>query len=172
MCPRDEVVEAFEVPSFQALDDVNPNDVDLGPKVVDQLHQFISVLAHSYKQNPFHNFAHASHVAMSAKKLVQRIIASNKGHSQEAVYKETLVLPRIPRPSWLLCLAPSFTIAVCQMELSTRKAHPSPSATTDRKGFVLYLGIIVEVETNGSLSHSETSFQNFFSKQSTAEQIR
>lgn len=47
---------------------------DLDPLVGEQLYDFISRLALMYHDNAFHNFAHASHVTMSANKLFSRII--------------------------------------------------------------------------------------------------
>ncbi|KAL7558291.1 hypothetical protein ACA910_020376 [Epithemia clementina (nom. ined.)] len=47
----------------------------LSESVKDQLHTFITEVASMYHNNPFHNFEHASHVAMSVVKLMSRIIA-------------------------------------------------------------------------------------------------
>jgi hypothetical protein len=43
-----------------------------------QLRKYISVIASKYKDNPFHNFRHATHVAMSMMKLLSRIVAPAK----------------------------------------------------------------------------------------------
>lgn len=40
-----------------------------------QLRLYVGKIACLYRANPFHNFEHASHVALSAKKLLKRIIA-------------------------------------------------------------------------------------------------
>ena len=42
-----------------------------------QLRKYISRIASMYKDNPFHNFRHASHVAMSMMKLLSRIVAAS-----------------------------------------------------------------------------------------------
>jgi len=47
---------------------------DLSPLVKTQLFDFVSRIAAMYREVPFHNFEHASHVTMSASKLMNRII--------------------------------------------------------------------------------------------------
>jgi hypothetical protein len=43
--------------------------------VVQELHVCVTTTAAMYNPNDFHNFEHASHVTMSATKLVSRIVA-------------------------------------------------------------------------------------------------
>jgi hypothetical protein len=43
-----------------------------------QLRSFVGKIASMYHANPFHNFEHASHVALSANKLLRRIVAQEK----------------------------------------------------------------------------------------------
>ena len=40
-----------------------------------QLRNYVTLIAKAYRDNPFHNFEHASHVTMSAVKLLNRIVA-------------------------------------------------------------------------------------------------
>jgi hypothetical protein len=47
----------------------------LDPVVFRQLEDYITTISTIYHDNPFHNFEHASHVAMSVGKLLSRIIA-------------------------------------------------------------------------------------------------
>jgi hypothetical protein len=42
--------------------------------VLDQLEDYVSAVASMYRDNPFHNFEHASHVVMSSW-LLSRIVA-------------------------------------------------------------------------------------------------
>jgi hypothetical protein len=49
--------------------------LELEPVVVKQLRNFVDVVCSMYHDNPFHNFEHASHVAMSVTKLLSRIVA-------------------------------------------------------------------------------------------------
>ena len=73
-----EVAEIISLPGFDmniAKDQVDPDTVTLGEDVERQLYKFIQQIAAGYNQNPFHNFQHASHVAMSVNKLLSRIVA-------------------------------------------------------------------------------------------------
>jgi len=73
----DEVVEIITLPKFdpksiKALE--KSQSVELDDAVVNQLKDYISTIAQMYRKNPFHNFEHASHVTMSANKLLNRIV--------------------------------------------------------------------------------------------------
>jgi hypothetical protein len=72
----EEVTETITLPSFdpRAATHVNPDSVRVSSRVVEQLRDYVSAIASMYRDNPFHNFEHASHVAMSANKLLQRIV--------------------------------------------------------------------------------------------------
>jgi hypothetical protein len=53
----------------------NSTDVaTLDPLIRSQLRDYVGRIASLYHDNPFHNFEHASHVALSANKLLNRII--------------------------------------------------------------------------------------------------
>ena len=76
-CVLDEVADTLILPKFdptQAKSQVNPNTVELSPAVMTQLRDYVTAMAQSYHENPFHNFEHASHVTMSASKLLNRIV--------------------------------------------------------------------------------------------------
>jgi class 3 adenylate cyclase len=73
----DEVAEIITLPNFspEAIKALEHSDeVDLGEVVMSQLHDYICTIAQLYRENPFHNFEHASHVTMSANKLLNRIV--------------------------------------------------------------------------------------------------
>ena len=73
----DEVVDAIPLPAFNAdiiQDQCDPSDVELPLTVLAQLHDYVATIASNYRSLPFHNFEHASHVAMSASKWLNRII--------------------------------------------------------------------------------------------------
>jgi hypothetical protein len=57
---------------------VDPDLVDLGEDVLRQLKEFMQRIAKMYQSNPFHNFEHASHFAMSTNKLFNRIVTPLK----------------------------------------------------------------------------------------------
>jgi class 3 adenylate cyclase len=74
----DEVQETIELPRFDAeaaRQETRPKDILLGPEVEKELHDYVTTIANMYRQNPFHNFEHASHVSMSVTKLLSRIVA-------------------------------------------------------------------------------------------------
>jgi class 3 adenylate cyclase len=74
----DEVKETITLPRFDAnaaKQGSHPEDILLGSVVENELHDYVTTVAMLYRENPFHNFEHASHVAMSVVKLLSRIIA-------------------------------------------------------------------------------------------------
>ncbi|CAJ1963436.1 unnamed protein product [Cylindrotheca closterium] len=52
-----------------------PSSIDIGEEAKSQLRSYLSSIASMYKDNPFHNFEHASHVTASVKKLLKRIVS-------------------------------------------------------------------------------------------------
>ena len=61
----DEVKEIVTLPKYtEASTEVNADDVELSPAVLQQLNTFVYDIASWYNANPFHNFEHASHVTM------------------------------------------------------------------------------------------------------------
>lgn len=70
-----EVTEVILLPDFDKRKHTRTQvDVLLPPEVRDQLHDYVSRVASMYRDIPFHNLEHASHVTMSAVKLMRRII--------------------------------------------------------------------------------------------------
>jgi hypothetical protein len=49
--------------------------VQISETVKAQLREYVSIIAETYRGNPFHNFEHACHVTMSVSKLLARIVA-------------------------------------------------------------------------------------------------
>eukprot|EP00980_Cylindrotheca_fusiformis_P012039 scaffold2858_cov109-Cylindrotheca_fusiformis.AAC.3 len=58
----------------------SPNSIEISDKVKCQLRGYLSKVASMYKDIPFHNFEHASHVTSSVKKLLTRIVNTDKSH--------------------------------------------------------------------------------------------
>lgn len=75
-CCLDEVKEIITLPGFiEVQQDIDQDRAQVDEKVVKQLYSYMSRIAALYKNNPFHNFEHASHVTMSVGKLLSRIVA-------------------------------------------------------------------------------------------------
>jgi hypothetical protein len=72
-----EVKEIITLPKFNARieKDINPDSIQLDPTVEEEVRDYVTAIAGFYHDNPFHNFEHASHVAMSVSKLLSRIVA-------------------------------------------------------------------------------------------------
>jgi len=69
----------IKMPDFDAevASRVYNEDVELVPEVKKELHAFVTAIASGYRKNAFHNFEHASHVILSANKLLKRIMAAD-----------------------------------------------------------------------------------------------
>jgi hypothetical protein len=79
--PRDEYAEAISLPRFDPtilLHDVDPSNIQLDEMVAKQLEDYVTTIACAYHENPFHNFEHASHVTMSANKILKRVVAGDE----------------------------------------------------------------------------------------------
>lgn len=94
----DEVEEVIKLPKYDAAlakaQEEQEETVELSQEVMDQLREYIMTIATSYKNNPFHNFAHASHVTMSVSKFLSRILApkldTNKSFDNGEPSEQTL----------------------------------------------------------------------------------
>jgi class 3 adenylate cyclase len=74
----EEVKEIVTLPVFNAdtlMKMKDPELVDLGDEVIAQLTEYVTIISAMYRDNPFHNFEHASHVITSTVKLLSRISA-------------------------------------------------------------------------------------------------
>jgi class 3 adenylate cyclase len=74
----DEVKDVVALPKYNskiAQKWSKQDSVQLDDKIVGQLRDYIRTIAALYRDNPFHNFEHASHVTMSVVKLLSRIVA-------------------------------------------------------------------------------------------------
>ena len=73
----DEVVEVITLPNFDAkavAKAENYRHIELDPMLSRQLRDYVQTIASMYRNNPFHNFAHACHVTMAVNKLLKRIV--------------------------------------------------------------------------------------------------
>jgi 3'5'-cyclic nucleotide phosphodiesterase/Adenylate and Guanylate cyclase catalytic domain len=70
-----EMTEMIAMPEFSAVRSLDKQcSTDLTTSVKEELHEFVEQIASRYRDVPFHNFEHASHVLMSAGKLMKRIM--------------------------------------------------------------------------------------------------
>eukprot|EP00934_Nitzschia_sp_Nitz4_P007001 Nitzschia sp. Nitz4//scaffold300_size22576//11739//15615//NITZ4_008544-RA/size22576-augustus-gene-0.9-mRNA-1//1//CDS//3329546985//6991//frame0 len=73
--PLSEVVEIIQLPAWRPSHEIDRGNVILDEEVSRQLREYCMQIASMYRGNWFHNFEHASHVAMSVVKLLSRIVA-------------------------------------------------------------------------------------------------
>jgi hypothetical protein len=83
----DEVTEIIKLPQFDDKAHKNktrPDDIVLDDMVMAQLRDYVMTIASMYSDNAFHNFEHASHVTMSANKLLKRVVVRDADDEPEA----------------------------------------------------------------------------------------
>ena len=74
----DEVQEAIRTPDFNAKVAEATLDYDLvqvPDAIINDIRDYVAMIAASYKRNKFHNFEHACHVTMSVAKLLGRVVS-------------------------------------------------------------------------------------------------
>lgn len=74
--PLDEVKEVISMPEFNQRATISQKDIEsiiIPDCVLEQLYTFVATVAQMYRDNPFHNFNHASHVVMAVTKFMNRI---------------------------------------------------------------------------------------------------
>ncbi|CAB9516323.1 Receptor-type guanylate cyclase gcy [Seminavis robusta] len=91
----EEVTEVIPFPKPNIADilvgDTQPKqDVELDSAAVAQLHEFLTTIAMLYNDNSFHNFAHASHVAMALITWLSRITPLPSDGDTENMYEAKL----------------------------------------------------------------------------------
>lgn len=110
--PFDEVVEIIELPAFDPkAANVQDPSMDLNEDLMTQLRTYIFMVSNTYKENPFHNFEHASHVTMSVAKLLSRIVApdletlSIDGNTSSTLHDHTYGITSDPLTQFACILA-------------------------------------------------------------------
>jgi Adenylate and Guanylate cyclase catalytic domain len=76
-----EVLEIIDIPEFDVRvthDSLDPSTVELDDVICQELKAYVKTIALLYRDNPFHNYEHASHVTMSVAKLLSRIVAPDR----------------------------------------------------------------------------------------------
>lgn len=81
----EEVVEVIHLPEYDAtIKEVPESEITLSPETMKQLREYVTAISGTYRENPFHNFEHASHVVMSVAKLLSRIVAPDSVFKADA----------------------------------------------------------------------------------------
>jgi hypothetical protein len=68
----------FPEPSRHDLEQNSDSKLELPAEVQEQLEKYVKTIASLYHSHPFHNFEHASHVAMCVSKLMSRVVAPDQ----------------------------------------------------------------------------------------------
>lgn len=97
----DEVKEVIVMPQYNeeaAVKMASDYTVEIPEVVRTELRAYIHRVAGRYHQNPFHNFEHASHVALSVNKLLKRIVMPEdvdyRRSSKEKVIEKVLAVAK------------------------------------------------------------------------------
>lgn len=83
----DEVKEIITLPEKKLDNHSHAADVVLPEAVKSQLEEYVMAISRVYRNNPFHNFEHASHVTQSVAKLMSRIVAPDTIDYDDMCYK-------------------------------------------------------------------------------------
>lgn len=92
--PFDQVVEVLPLEVFSekaAQIETELQSVEINGNVRSQLFDYVAEIASLYHDNPFHDFEHASHVAMSAAKVLMRIVNPTVFSDQGSIKNRRLV---------------------------------------------------------------------------------
>lgn len=94
-----DVAEVVALPPFDAdaskFRRARP-DVSMLQQTRVDLHEYVKRIAITYRDVPFHNFEHASHVTLCANKLLNRLINSDEYESEEALHNATFGISSDP----------------------------------------------------------------------------
>mmetsp|Transcript_45322 Transcript_45322/g.109736 ORF Transcript_45322/g.109736 Transcript_45322/m.109736 type:complete len:1123 (+) Transcript_45322:296-3664(+) len=160
--PRESVLEVIPIPKLDDKQDSpkrkSSTDKALDMKVKNQLHDFVTQVAHYHSNdNPFHNFDHATHVAMSVRKLLARILkplhqqeVSRSNNGSRSVASKAAKFDKILRSTYVLTSDPLIQFAVYFSALIHDARHPGVS--------------------NGTLSNEGNEMAIRFNHKSCAEQ--
>jgi hypothetical protein len=102
----EEVLEVIELPKFDSAaysDDVS--QINVSQDILSQLHHYVEMVASMYRNNPFHNFDHASHVTQSTSKLMSRIVAAKHIEKGEQLHDHTYGITSDPLTQFSCILA-------------------------------------------------------------------
>ncbi|CAB9504460.1 Receptor-type guanylate cyclase gcy [Seminavis robusta] len=95
--PIEEISDRIPFPEIENLEAIQEaaESIELGMSVMMQLRNFVWSMAATYKQVPFHNFDHASHVVMNVMKLLGSASNHKDDGLDDPLARFTLVLAAI-----------------------------------------------------------------------------
>mmetsp|Transcript_32252 Transcript_32252/g.53959 ORF Transcript_32252/g.53959 Transcript_32252/m.53959 type:complete len:1195 (-) Transcript_32252:317-3901(-) len=103
-----DVAEVVALPPFDADSSkfrrARP-DVSMLQQTRADLHEYVKRIALMYRDVPFHNFEHASHVTLCANKLLNRLINSDEYESEEALHNATFGISSDPLTHFAIVFA-------------------------------------------------------------------
>jgi hypothetical protein len=103
-----DVAEVVALPPFDADSSrfrrARP-DVSTLQSTRDDLHEYVKRIALMYRDVPFHNFEHASHVTLCANKLLNRLINSDEYETEEELHNSTFGISSDPLTHFAIVFA-------------------------------------------------------------------
>jgi 3'5'-cyclic nucleotide phosphodiesterase len=110
----DEVKEIIKISEFTANEEFNSTEmtevVEIDDDVLTELREYVSMISRMYRDNPFHNFDHACHVAMSVNKLLKRIVSPEL--DEKDLEDESCFAVRLHNYTYGLCSDPLARFAI------------------------------------------------------------
>ncbi|KAL3914364.1 MAG: hypothetical protein SGARI_000163, partial [Bacillariaceae sp.] len=99
-----EIAEAITFPDNKSVQTLCVGSTELDARTLEELRSFVLVISSLYNDNPFHNFNHATHVAMSVNKLLSRINAPDLNESSTGdIHDHTFGVGSDPL-TWFACV--------------------------------------------------------------------
>ena len=83
----DEIREVIPLCTEVKIYKQDPDSIELCPQAMSQLGDYVARIAAMYRENPFHNFEHASHVTQSVSKLLARVVTLESIDYDDLCYK-------------------------------------------------------------------------------------
>ena len=106
--PVNDVAEVVALPPFDSDSSrfrrARP-DVSMLQQTREDLHEYVKRIALMYRDVPFHNFEHASHVTLCANKLLNRLINSDEYETEEELHNATFGISSDPLTHFAIVFA-------------------------------------------------------------------
>jgi hypothetical protein len=138
-------------PTVSALSEAEIDAVQLDPEIVAQLKDLITNLAIMHRDNPYHNFEHASHASLLASKFLSRIAT----HCRESAGDGSPIrLKSMHERAYRVAADPSTQFAILFASLIPSIDHPgvpNARAAKERKEMARALGGTSVTEANAFL---------------------